>query len=308
MRYVAVPATLLTAVCLLMTATRTQAAEIAAEKSADQVAVTIDGKPFTVLHHGKDQAKPYFWPVQAADGTVLTRPIIPGEKEHPHHKGIWISVDEVGESKHWMEREKIASHSVEVLPSDGKSVQIELRNRWLDKDGKPQLNEVTTVTIFPSRLMVFDIKFEAAQNEIEIGDTKEGLFGIRVAESMKEKNGGAILNADGKKGMKEAWGQPSKWGDYSGKVEGKDYGVTIFDSPSNFRPSRYHVRDYGLFTISPFGEGAYQNKSELAKPVHLKKGGDPLRLVYGLAVHDGAGDPAEISEVYEQFLSASKSK
>ena len=123
---------------------------------------------------------------------------------------------------------------------------------------------------------------------------------------MREKEGGKVLNSDGKKTTQECWGQPARWVDYSGMVEAKEYGVTLMDHPSNFRPSRYHVRDYGLFSMSPFGEGAYQNDPNKSKPVILDDVTPSLRLRYGLFIHPGNSADGHVAEAYEQFLKSTK--
>jgi hypothetical protein len=81
--------------------------------------------------------------------------------------------------------------------------------------------------------------------------------------------------------------------------------VTIMDHPDNFRPSRYHVRDYGLFSVSPFGEKAYTNGSSPAAPVHLEMG-KTLRLRYGLYVHDGDAATSNVPMIYEVFAKTGK--
>ena len=74
------------------------------------------------------------------------------------------------------------------------------------------------------------------------------------------------------------------------------------DDPKNFRPSRYHVRDYGLFSISPFGEGAYQNDKNKSKPVILDDARPSLKIRYGLYVHNDEGVAGDSNKVYQQFL------
>jgi hypothetical protein len=115
-----------------------------------------------------------------------------------------------------------------------------------------------------------------------------------------------ISNSDGLKTEKDCWGKPAKWVDYSGKVGEKTYGVALMDFPKNFRPSRYHCRDYGLFTMSPFGEGSYQNDLAKAKPHVLDAKNPKLELTYGLYVHAGDATEGQVAKAYEKFAEAAK--
>lgn len=274
---------------------------ITLERTDVALRVLIDGGEFTVLHFAANQKKPYFWPVRAADGTILTRPIEPGEKEHPHHKGIWISVDEVNHSKHWVEKEVIRNKSVDGKINAAGNAVLQIENDWLNGEGTPLLHESTEFTITPDRLIVAKIRLRMIDRDVTFGDTKEGMFGLRIAQSMRELKGGRVIGSTGLKTAAANWGKPAGWIDYTGEVNGKTYGVTLMDSPQNFRPSRYHVRDYGLFTLSPFGEGAYQDDAKLAQPVALNDSRPELTLTYGLVVHTGELSPAELQELYGRF-------
>lgn len=290
---------------IFLTATSTRAAvELKKNVEAKTVAVTINGRDFSTYTYGDAQPKPYMWPVRGSDGTVLTRPIITdrSQGDHPHHKGVWVAVDEVGGVKFWAEDGKIANRNVELTVPSGNPAQMKVTNDWLDPDGKPVVRETTLISIWEHGLLGYDIRFTSPGDEpVEFGDTKEGLFGFRMAESMKEKEGGRVVNAEGDKGTAACWGKPTGWIDYSGEVDGKTFGVALFDHPLNFRPSRYHVRNYGLFSISPFGESAYTNKKRPAQP-YLLFPGKELRLRYGLFVHGGDTEAANVGRVYLDYL------
>lgn len=278
------------------------AASVRLEKQADKVVVTIDGKPFTTYQTAPSQAKPYFWPVLAADGANVSRGL---EKppDHPHHKGIWCAIDEVNHIKFWAEEGKIANVSVDLLKAEGNPAQLRIVNHWLDTDQKPLLIEKANVSVYADRRIDYDIEFVAGDKPVTFGDTKEGLFGIRVADSLRGQSGGKITSAEGAKGEPETWGKESKWIDYVGQIDGKTYGIAIFDDPANFRKSRYHVRNYGLFTLSPFGQNAYTNGTLPADPVMLDPG-KSLRLRYGLYVHEGDGAQGRVAEIYQDFVKA----
>ncbi|MEX0718840.1 MAG: PmoA family protein [Planctomycetaceae bacterium] len=276
--------------------------------------VRIGGELFTTLHHGDDLPKPFFAPVHAPGGAVITRPIhfngdVPerfqaqlppttGKIDHPHQKGIFLATDEVNKVRFWAEAGKIATQSVEA--KSGNPATIQYVNHWNDRDGRTHLVETTTISIHPNRLMEWDIRFTAGDKGVAFDDTKEGMFGIRLVDSMRGSVGGRIVNSDGLETEAQAWGKTADWTDYSGPVDGKTVGVALFDHPENFRKSRYHVRNYGLFSMSPFGESAYTNGKEEAKPVHLKAG-ETLRLRYGVHVHAGDEKEGKVAEAFQQF-------
>ena len=64
----------------------------------------------------------------------------------------------------------------------------------------------------------FEITFKATAGPVMFGDTKEGMFGLRVACSMDvdKKRGGQIINAEGLVDG-QAWGKASAWVDYSAR-------------------------------------------------------------------------------------------
>lgn len=291
---------------------------VAADKGVDiqrpdnaHLTITIDGKPLGTLNHGASWNKPFLYPLTAPDGTNVLRDIIPTKAEqgsskdgtdHFHHKGVWVSVDSVNDERlnFWHEADIIRCRDVTSSVQNGVGI-ITLKNDWMQGE-KPLLKETTTIVIYPSRLLSYHIHVQAVDKDVTFHDTKEGFFAVRIAHTMRQMQGGHIVNAAGLTGEKDCWGKPSPWIDYYGEVDGATCGVTLMDHPDNFRESRYHVRGYGLFSISPFGPRKYSNNKEPAAPVTLKPDGDGLHLTYGLFVHNGDTDSANVADAYQQFL------
>ncbi|MBX3441897.1 MAG: PmoA family protein [Planctomyces sp.] len=223
--------------------------------------------------------------------------------DHPHHKGVWMSVDEVNEIDYWAERGRIVNQAAELTVENGDPAVLTITNHWVDAEDKPVLVETTTVRLHANRLIDYSAELRPGREAVTFHDTKEGLFGIRLPNSMREfAGGGPVVNAEGLRGTNACWGKPSAWVDYRGPVGGRQLGVTLMDHPTNFRPSRFHVRDYGLFTLSPFGESSYTNGAQSAAPVTLEPG-QALTLRYGLFVHADVPEE-EVRAAYDRFSKA----
>jgi hypothetical protein len=134
---------------------------------------------------------------------------------------------------------------------------------------------------------------------VTFGDAKDGAFCVRLAEPLTEKNSGTLRNSEGGVKMAGTWGKQASWVDYSGELDGEKLGVALFDHPDSFRhPARWHVRDYGLLAVNPFGSQAFDKANPLA-PAALPKG-QKLRLHYRIVVHP-ALDAAQIERLYQAF-------
>ena len=285
------------------------------KKSDTELEIKIDGKTFGVLNHGGEWAKPFLFPLHAPNGRNVLRPIIPTAAEqgsskegtdHFHHKGVWIAVDSVnaGKLNYWHEKAKIVNNSVEHVTGKSNVGILTLKNTWMDGDSD-LLKEKTRVVFHPNSLVTYEITLTAVK-DTTFFDTKEGFFAVRMAHSMREQDQtGTVVNADGLKTSGECWGKPSPWIDYYGEVNGEVVGITLMDNPNNFRKSRYHVRGYGLFSISPFGPRTYSKGKEPEAPVTIKAG-ESLTLKYGLYIHNGDTENGKVADMYQTYLKYSK--
>jgi hypothetical protein len=285
------------------------------------------GKTAAIYRFGDDLFKPIFWPLTAPGGVEVTRawPMRPlqkgGSADHHHQKSAWFTYGDVipegVEIKHkhkgvegidfWSE-ERDSGRIVCVSDYRISHNSVATVNEWNTPEGEKIMDEHRKIQFFDyktARLIVVDIHMRAVV-PITFGDTKEGAFGVRVADSMTEKMGkGRITNAEGKVGMSQCWGRISAWCDYSGPVGGEIVGIAIFASPNNPQSTCWHSRDYGLMAANPFGRAKsgfpdMKDKNDKKDLVRLNKD-EELKLRYGIFVHQGDVKQGKVAEAYELF-------
>ncbi len=271
------------------------------------------GKPFTA-YVVRGAPKPYFYPVMGPNDKPITRHFpmqrVAGETtDHPHHRSLWFTHGEVNGVDFWTEgngKGTIVHQSLEQVESGPVLARWIARNEWRTPDGKPLLGERTEVVCYctpDSRWIDYAVTLVAPEAEVRFGDTKEGTFGVRVASSMEVSRnaGGQIVNAAGQRD-REAWGKRAPWCDYTGPVDGEIVGIAIFDHPSNLRhPTYWHVRDYGLFAVNPFGVHDFVPGTPKGEGDYTLKKGDTLTFRYRLWLHKGRTDEAGVAAQYEAY-------
>ena|ERR1700733_295476 len=281
----------------------------------EDVAINVDGKPFTVFHLGEKNNKPFLAPLRSASGKIVTRGFpmenIPGEsRDHLHHTGLWFSYDDVNGVKFWENDPSYTKPNigrivvVHTETKDGdKSGILTATMEWRDPAGKVLLVENRDMTFYSDpklRIIDFHITLTAAQ-EVTIGDTKEGAFAIRLTDNFTERKGAKIVDANGRTDMKNVWGKRSNWVDYTAEVDGERLGVAMFDHPQNpHYPTYWHARDYGLFSLNPFGQNSFdenmaENKTKLAK-------GQKLTFRWRVVIHPGDAVSGGVADLYKQYV------
>jgi hypothetical protein len=278
---------------------------------------------------GGTLAKPYLWPVYGPGGLRLTRswPMesaqAGGSVDHPHQKSMWFCHGDVipegvplKHREHGVEGVDFWSETpvsgrivcTRVTPdSAGGHPGIITHNDWQTAEGSKVLDETRAIHLYlfgDTRLFVFDIDLHASVVPLRFGDTKEGSFGIRINDLLREEHGsGKLENADGKTGERECWGRRSAWCDYSGTLDGHHVGLAILDDPANPYPACWHSRGYGLMAANPFGraKSGFPDMKGRTDLVHLAKG-EHLKLRYGLLLHPGDAKEGKVAEYFQRFV------
>jgi hypothetical protein len=231
-------------------------------------------------------------------------------RDHLHHTGLWFSYDDVNGVKFW-ENDPSYNHPNmgRIVVRDAgfkegdRSGTLKAVLEWRDPKDKVLLVDSRNMVFYSDpKLRIIDLEITlTAAEDVTFGDTKEGAFAIRLAETLTEKKGGRIVDADGRATMAQVWGKRSNWVDCSGEVEGEKLGIAIFDHPQNPRhPTYWHARDYGLFALNPFGAHAF-DPAQPESHWQLPKG-KQMVFRWRVVIHPGDEESGHVADLYKEFI------
>ena len=301
---------------------RVAAASVEIRRAGDHIDILVGGHPFTTYYFGSAAAKPYFYPLRSAQGTVVTRNFpmtsdTPGEsQDEPHQRAMYFAHGDINGYDFWGEAAfpRWSRHSDSTF---GRTVFRELGEMrggpesgalraefdLVTADGQVIASETQSFTFRgDDHTRVIDCEFTIHANHgpVKIGDTKEGTFAIRLNQAL-ESPPGRMVNSNGATGEKSIWGKRADWVDYYGNVSGEDAGIAIFDNPQNLRhPTYWHARHYGLLAANPFGLREFLHDRHEDGSFVIVDGGS-LTLRYRVFIHHGDFREAKVADAYKVY-------
>jgi len=294
------------------------------KRSGDHIEILLGGRNFTAYYFNATGAKPYLFPLRSAEGTVVTRSFpmvtnIPGEdRDEPHQRAMYFAHGDVNGYDFWGETEfsKWSRHSVSTfgrtvfrkldeMQSGPESGSLRAAFDLITQQGKV-IAEEAQAYIFRgderSRTIDCEFTIHASRGPISMGDTKEGMFAIRVVKALNSPPG-HMVNSNEAVGEKGIWGRQADWVDYYGRVDGEDVGVAILDHPQNFRhPSYWHARAYGLLAANPFGIKKFTHGRDQDGSYTIPTDGS-LTFRYRVLIHHGDYRQGRVAEAYKEYAS-----
>jgi len=292
-------------------------ADLKLEKADGSIKVLDDGKLLT--EYRTDWKVPYLYPLLSPSGANLTRhwPTKEGvegeETDHPHHRSVWMGHGAVNGADFWaMKGEGNPTIIHKGFDAETKtaadSVSFTANLEW-QAQGKKLIDEKRTITVRKLDAKTSALEFTCAltaAEDVNFGDTKEGMFAFRMDRTLRLKGKQAKSHIIDSNGVADAatWGKRANWVAYYGPDEtGEPVVAALFDHPKNFRyPTYWHVRDYGLVSANPFGIHDFEGKKD--QPTlgdHALKKGESMTFRYSIVVHHGDLKSADLGKLWESF-------
>lgn len=285
-------------VAVVVSASRTAIAEgeLTTESKPGEVVIELGEQPLLRYVYADEAVRrPYFCDVKTPTGVQVTRNHPPAEgdlQDHAtFHPGIWLAFGDLSGADSW--RGKAAVEHVEFVaaPAVNEGVlTFTVRNRyWNAAHDAAVCDEVCVYRLSRgpgSYTLTLDATFAPKAGAVVFGDQEEMGLGVRMATGLSEKTakGSVLTDSEFRTTASAVWGKPGDWCDYSGVIDGKPAGVTVFSHVGNFRKPWWHARDYGLLVANPFGRKAFTG----GEPSQISvEPGQDLHLRYGVVVHDG---------------------
>jgi hypothetical protein len=182
----------------------------------ERIDIIIDDALFTSYQYSQNFEKPFLYPVNAPNGSVITRgfPLEPrkGERvDHPHQVGLWFNHGSINGIDFWNNSSAIPADRKDkyghiivreiVKTKSGKKGVLEVIADWDDNDGNTILEEETKYIFTAtesSRTIDHLTTLTAANGPVTILDNKEGMFAIRVDRAFEMPSNQPLIFTDDK--------------------------------------------------------------------------------------------------------------
>jgi len=271
---------------------------------SEAVSFRINDAEVARYNAGWDMFRPYLFPVVGPDGRYVTRMGHPHDPvTHRYHFSVWVAHHDVNGTDFWSDAPNVGKQrhrNILALGDGPKSCAATVGIDWVAPDERRVLSEERTIrlTDLPDleRLIDFRLRLSPVEGSVTFGPTPFGLLAVRVAKTMCVADGGGqILNSEGALGEEAIFWKAATWCDYSGPVApGIWNGIAFFSHPSNANhPPKWHVRSDGWM-------GACLSREKAV----VLGGGAALDLRYGLYIHRGTPNEADVAGAYATFATA----
>jgi hypothetical protein len=339
---------LVLAVCITAVATpASRAAPKVVEfvEGQGKIDVLIGGKHFTSYLYGEALPKPVLVPVRKPSGIEVSRrhPLVElkgGSMDHLHHVGLFFAVDRVNGTNFWNYYRNPDGATpqikhIKVLQTAGDNGRGKLVTvaHWIDKRGKFLLEEKRSMVFMAGErkdewTLDFSLDLTAQKEKVVFEDIEEGVFAIRVSDYLRESDAqggvrpgravpgesvsgtGRYFSSNGDETAKNVWGKRAWWVALQGVREGKVVGVAILNHPASINyPTYWHVRDYGLLSANPLGQGDFQRQRPRQyrknKPIPLRltlEPGEKAHFRFLVIVYEGTRTKEQMEERFKAFV------
>ena len=308
-------------------------------KGKNKIDVMVGGRHFTSYVYGSELTKPMLVPLRSPSGIEVTRrnPLTEmkgGSDDHQHHVGIFFAVDKVNGTNFWNNAApppQIKHIKTTQVAIDNGNAKLATVMHWIDQNGNVLLEENRSMFFLAGDnkdeyAIDFSIDLTARQNEVVFEDIEEGVFAIRVADCLREGDSNLILkpgrplpkesvsgtgryfSSNGDETAKNVWGKRARWVALQGIRKEKVVGVAILNHPASINyPTYWHVRNYGLFSANPLGQGDFQRQSKykknLVQPLHLTlKQGQKAHFRFLVIVYEGIRTTGQVEKRFREFV------
>jgi len=333
-------AVLIVSIFFLAGQARAVAPSVEFVKGDGKIDVVIGGRLFTSYRHGERLTKPVLLPVRTPSGIEVSRryPLVEmpgGSMDHAHHEGIFFAVDLVNGVKFWNNTDpppQIRHAEITEMSGGAGEGRLSALAHWVDENGKTLVEENRTMVFSAGRhdgeyAIDVSIDLKAASEDVLFEDIEEGVFAIRVSDYLRESDSsktlrpggpvpkesvdgtGRYFSSNGDETAKNAWGKRARWVALQGVKKGKVVGVAILNHPASINyPTYWHVRNYGLFSANPLGQGDFQRqmprkyRKNKVVPLNLKlERGETAHFSFLVIVYEGIRTAEQIERRFREF-------